>query len=135
MHAWQQIVGRLRESKPALAAVLEHGAPLSVTRERIVIGFPEGSFFGQQAQPEEARNDIAEEAREVVGGKPAIEVRYTSEAEPRAAGPTVAELEAQRRETSRKQREEEAMKHPLVVGALEVFPEGAGHVKVNVDVE
>jgi DNA polymerase-3 subunit gamma/tau len=133
MHAWQSIVHALRDAKPALAAILEHGAPLSVTRERIVIGFPEGSFFGKQAEADEARNEVAEAARKVVGGKPEVVVRSVSAAEAAPAGPSVAELEAKRRMDAQREREQEAMRHPLVRGALEVFPEGAGSVKVNVE--
>ena len=133
MHAWQSIVHALRDAKPALAAILEHGAPLSVTRERIVIGFPEGSFFGKQAEADEARSEVAEAARKVVGGKPEVVVRSTSAAEAAPAGPSVAELEAKRRRDAQRDREQEAMRHPLVRGALEVFPEGAGSVKVNVE--
>ena len=133
LHAWQSIVHELRDVKPALAAILEHGAPLTVTRERIVIGFPEGSFFGKQAEADDAKNEVAEAARKVVGGKPEVLVRSTSAVETAPVGPSVAELEAKRRNDARREKEQEAMRHPLVRGALEVFPEGAGSVKVNVE--
>lgn len=130
--AWERVVIKVRETRPALGAVLEHGVPLVVSRESVVLGFPEGSFFGQQAEPDEARDTIGECARDVLGGKPAVTVRFTAEAEQRAQ-PTMAELAEQRRVSARREREEEALRHPLVVDALRIFPEGASSVKVVVD--
>lgn len=132
--AWERVVTKVREARPALGAVLEHGAPLVVTRESVVLGFPEGSFFGQQAQPDDAREAIAECARDVLGGKPTVGVQFTADSE-QPAQPTVAQLEERRRADTRREREEEALSHPLVVDALKIFPGGASSVKVHVDGE
>jgi hypothetical protein len=126
---WERVVGEVRDRKPALGAVLEHGTPKRVDREKIVVAFPQGSFFGQQAKSEESRDGLAEAAAAVVGGRPEIEVVLAAE----VASETVAKLEERRRNDRNKEREREALSHPAVVAAREVFPEGEGSVKVHVD--
>jgi DNA polymerase-3 subunit gamma/tau len=127
---WERIVGEVRDRKPALGAVLEHGTPRRVDRDKIVIAFPQGSFFGQQAKSEESRDGLAEAASVVVGGRPEVEIVLAAEV---PANDTVAKLEERRRADRNKEREREALSHPAVVAAREVFPEGEGSVKVHVD--
>jgi len=129
--AWESIVLALREARPALAAVLDHGVPVTVSRERIVLAFPEGSFFGKQVEPAEAREGIADAAASVVGGRPDVQVSYTAA----SPGKTIAEVKDRRREDLKEERRRAAMSHPRVIDAMQLFPEGAANVKVNVDVE
>ena len=129
--AWQQIVLRLRETRPALAAVLEHGAPLRVDRECITVGFPPGSFFGQQAATGESKEGLADGASQIIGAKPRIEVKFTADAE--LPAPTVAGLEEKKRDDVREERRKAALEHPTVQAAREVFPEGAQALRVLVD--
>ena len=96
---WARIIASLRDARPALAAVLEHGTPQHVDRERIVIAFPDGSFFGQQASTEESREGLAAGAAQVVGARPEIDIRVSKESQ--GSGPTMAELEAKRRDDRR----------------------------------
>ena len=131
--SWQRIVLRLRDTRPALAAVLEHGAPLRVDRECVTVGFPPGSFFGQQAATEESKDGLATEASHVVGARPKIVVKFTADAE--LPAPTVAGIEEKRRDGVREERRKAAMEHPTVQAAREVFPEAAGGMRVLVDSE
>jgi hypothetical protein len=130
---WERIIGHIREARPALAAVLEHGIPLSIEREKLVLGFPEGSFFGKQAESRESKEGIAEGASKVIGKSPEIVIRFTEEAE--KAGLSVAEASARQRTDLREERKREALAHPRVQEALQIFPEGAGNVKVRVDLD
>jgi hypothetical protein len=130
---WQRIIAAIRDARPALAAILEHGVPLAIGREELTIGFPEGSFFGKQAETRESREGIVEGAAQVIGGRPAITIRFTAEAE--KPGQTVAEAAEQQLTDLREARKREALSHPRVQEALQVFPEGAGNVKVRVDLD
>ncbi len=130
---WERIIGHIREARPALAAVLEHGVPLSIDRDTLVLGFPTGSFFGKQAETRESKEGIAEGASKVIGATPEVVVRFTEEAE--KAGLTVAEASEKERTDLREERKREALAHPRVQEALQIFPEGAGNVKVHVDLD
>jgi hypothetical protein len=130
--AFQRIVERLHDTAPMHAAVVRHGAPISVTREHIVVGFEAGSFYGRQAQASEVRDALAAAAAGILGGdRPTIEVRLAAAASARR--PTIAMLEAQEREDRRREVKEKALKHPRVIEALQIFPEGAGTAEVHVD--
>src|SRR5262249_27746873 len=72
--AWQRIVTALHEAQPALGAVLEHGVPVQVSAQKLVLSFPEGSFFGRQAQSDAAQQALLEAAARVLGQRPAIEI-------------------------------------------------------------
>ena len=103
-----------------------------VTPEKIVLSFPDGSFFGRQAQSPEVQNIIAEAAEKILGRRPEMDVRLDSSP---PAGPTVAELETSKLEDAREETRRRAMNHPRVIEALQVFPEAAGNVKVRWDNE
>lgn len=132
MQEWESFVDALREGKPALAAVLEHGIPRVVSPERIVLSFQEGSFYGRQADAPAAREAIAHVAEQRLGVRPPIEIRYDADG---AQGRTVAAVEATRREARLSQRRREALGHPIVREAMQVFSESAGRVRVRLDGE
>ena len=130
-HLWVEIVRRLRDSRPALAALLEHAAPVEIGPERIVIAFPAGSFHARQAAASEARQAAVVVAEKVLGQQPSFEIRTTAEiADP---GTSVNQLEAKEREQRRQQQVERALSHPRVVEALKIFPEANENVDVRVD--
>jgi len=133
MPVWERIIGHIREARPALAAVLEHGIPVSIEREKVVLGFPAGSFFGKQAESRESKEGIAEGAAKVIGGAPEIVIRFTAEAE--KSGLSMAEAADKERTDMREEQKRAALAHPRVQEALQIFPEGAGNVKVHVDVD
>jgi len=100
---WERVVAKLRESRPALGAVLQHGVPTVISPARLVIAFPKGSFFGAQAQAVDAREAVAEAAaRDSSVARPVVEVVQTGR--PRAAGGSVrgeAVRDQERREETR----------------------------------
>ncbi|MCA9582666.1 MAG: hypothetical protein KC416_12785, partial [Myxococcales bacterium] len=130
--AWERVVASVCESKPALGAVLEHAVPIEVSRTQIVLGFAEGSFFGQQASSSESTTAIASAAASILGGKPAVSVKFSA---PDNLGASVAEIATTRRDEEREETRRRALNHPRVIEALQVFPEGAGQVKVRLDQE
>ncbi|RLB52929.1 MAG: DNA polymerase III subunit gamma/tau [Deltaproteobacteria bacterium] len=130
---WEQIIGHLQDARPALAAILEHGVPQEIDREKIVIGFPTGSFFGKQAESRESKDGVATSAAQILGASPEVIIRFIDE--PEALGQTVAEASAEERTGRIEERRREALRHPRVQEALQVFPEGAGNVKVHVELD
>jgi DNA polymerase-3 subunit gamma/tau len=135
---WEQIVIAIRESRPALGAVLEHATPSRLGagadgRWELVIAFPSGSFYARQADAPSSRDEIARTAERVLGVP--VEVRIVDSGEATPGGPTVAELEADRSRARREAIREKALRHPMVAEALAVFealPEAA-EVRVEGD--
>ena len=129
--AWARIVGAVKASQPALGAVLDHGMPLEVSKQSLRIGFPDGSFFGRQAQSVSAREAIVLAAEQVLGARPSLQIGSPGEAKIS----TLAQTEETARRTRNAARREAALRHPRVLDALEVFEESAGSVDVQVDLE
>ena len=127
---WETIVKILRESKPALAAVLEHGVPRVVGPERIVLSFQEGSFYGRQAESPASLDAIADAAEARFSVRPSIEIRFDAEGKERR---TVAAVEATRREAETAAKRRAALGHPVVKDALDVFPDSRGKVDVRLE--
>ena len=125
--AWKKMVEQLHDSQPALCAVLEHGTPTHVAGDRIVVTFPEGSFFGKQAAAATAKNALADVAERVLGQRPKIEI-----AEGKVDNaPTMAAEHARKREEDKKQREQAALNHPGVREAMNVFDATDSDVRVE----
>ncbi|MEM7606461.1 MAG: DNA polymerase III subunit gamma/tau, partial [Myxococcota bacterium] len=111
LQEWGAIVDELREARPALAAVLEHGVPRAVSAERIVLSFQKNSFYGRQADAPAAREAIGEAAKKRFDASPPIEVRFDLSADDQ--GRSVAAVEATRRDARQKQRRRDALNHPV----------------------
>ena len=130
LQEWEHIVGALRGPKPALAAVLGHAEPRAVSGEKIIIAFKKGSFYGRQAASRDAKACVADVAEKRFGQRPEIEVRFDAETQTQR---TVAAVEATRRDTQASARKREALAHPAVRDAMDVFPEARGKVDVQLE--
>jgi len=126
-------VDRVMSEKPALGAVLQHGAPVHVSSDKLVLGFPPGSFFGRQAEAPQALAAIARCAEHVLGGRPTVEVVE------HAGGPgeTKTIVEAMNEERAERKRAaiERARNHPLVAEAAALFSVSRDEMKVHVELE
>jgi hypothetical protein len=126
----------LKSSKPALAAVLDHGTPVEVSAKLLKIGFPDGSFFGRQAQSSSAREGILRAAEQVFGAKPELQfVRADDKGPAAGADRTLAAAAAGAKKARQDGRREAALKHPRVQEAMEVFEESEQSVDIQVDME
>jgi len=133
LQEWEELVGTLEQQQPALAAVLEHGIPKAVGPDRIVLSFKDGSFYGRQAESPESIAAIVRIAEQQLGARPKIEIRFDAQGE--AATKTVAAVAAQRKEAEVEAKRKEALNHPVVRDAVDVFPESAGKLKVHIEAD
>jgi DNA polymerase-3 subunit gamma/tau len=133
LQEWEELVGTLEQQQPALAAVLEHGIPKAVGPDRIVLSFKDGSFYGRQAESPESIAAIVRIAEQQLGARPEIEIRFDAQGE--AATKTVAAVAAQRKEAEVEAKRKEALNHPVVRDAVDVFPESAGKLKVHIEAD
>ena len=133
LQEWEELVGTLQQQQPALAAVLEHGIPKAVGPDRIVLSFKDGSFYGRQAESPESIEAIVRVAEQQLGARPKIEIRFDAQGE--AATKTVAAVAAQRKEAEVEAKRKEALNHPVVRDAVDVFPQSAGKLKVHIEAD
>jgi DNA polymerase-3 subunit gamma/tau len=133
LQEWEELVGTLEQQQPALAAVLEHGIPKAVGPDRIVLSFKDGSFYGRQAESPESIAAIVRVAEQQLGARPKVEIRFDAQGE--AATKTVAAVAAQRKEAEWEAKRKEALNHPVVRDAVDVFPESAGKLKVHIEAD
>ncbi|MGB8222973.1 MAG: DNA polymerase III subunit gamma/tau [Polyangiales bacterium] len=133
LQEWEELVGTLEQQQPALAAVLEHGIPKTVGPDRIVLSFKAGSFYGRQAESPESIAAIVRIAEQQLGARPEIEIRF--DAQPDSTSKTVAAVAAQRKEAEVEAKRKEALNHPRVRDAIDIFPESAGKLKVHIEAD
>ncbi len=133
LQEWEDLVGNLQRQQPALAAVLEHGVPKAVGPDRIVLSFQDGSFYGRQAESPDSIDAIKRVAEEHLGGRPEIEIRFDAPNE--GAPKTVAAVAAQRKEAEVDAKRREALNHPRVRDAMDVFPDSAGKLDVQIEAD
>jgi hypothetical protein len=132
LREWERLLAELHQDDSLLAAVLEHAIPRVVTKERIAIVYDDGGqgeFYRAQASTREATQTLVDLAQRMLGGRPEIEVRVEHGA--KHAKTTVAAVTQHRRAAESESRRRDALSHPKVLEALEVFPEAAGSVEVK----
>jgi DNA polymerase-3 subunit gamma/tau len=117
---WQHLVERVRQTRPALASVLEHGRALQFGPQGVEIGYVPGTFYWESAQERDNRTLLARLLAEHFGQ----EVRLTLRALAEDVSGEVSTL-AEAQESRRREREQEiktdALKHPAVEGALSIL--------------
>ena len=111
--------------------MFENGVPNELSGERIVLVFPDGSFYGRQAQRPGAIDALKETAAAILGSPPEIEITFASKVQ----GTTLAAHEAAQIDDRQKALKEAALNHPRVQQAIKVFPQVASKVEVQVDPE
>ena len=132
LQEWEELVSALERDQPALAAVLEHGVPKAVSPDRIVLSFKDGSFYGRQAEAPDSIAAIGRVAEQRLGARPTIEIRFDAGD---GATKTVAAVAAQRKEAEVDAKRKEALNHPRVRDAIDVFPESADKLTVHIEAD
>jgi len=125
---WQGFVEHVRSRRrPGIASLLEHGSLLKLELPTIEVGFPQGSFHYEQMRDQETLEILKDLARDYYGDE--VNFLITSFAGKGSSPPSLAE-EKKSRETDRKKRlREDALKHPMVVAALDIFKGEVGEVR------
>ena len=113
---WRAILGRVRGTKGHVAAIFEHGVPLEVTAERVLVGYQTGSFEGAQASEPEAMDLLQREARAHFAADTKVALDLSAR-----AGTTVAALDAAQRKIELVKAQTAAQGRPLVQKAIALF--------------
>jgi len=117
---WQGLVDKVKQSRPMLGSVLEHGRPLQLEPPVLEVGYPQGSFMTGQLQEEDVRHDLEELATEYFGTTVKLKVTTVS-AEVQNAPKSLVETRREE-ETDRMRRlREDAVEHPALKMVQDVF--------------
>ncbi|MBS2012091.1 MAG: DNA polymerase III subunit gamma/tau [Deltaproteobacteria bacterium] len=111
---WRAILARIKPQRPAVAATLELAAPMTVSRERIVLGFEPNSFEDGRASESDAREVLLEHAKIHFGATPAV----TFEMARGGKGASIASLDAAKRKAELVAARAAVENHPLVKKAM-----------------
>jgi DNA polymerase-3 subunit gamma/tau len=114
---WKAFVQFAKRKKPPLASLLEQGYPLSLNEELLEIGYPHKSFFLERMQEVDNRSVLSNLCLEFFQRKMTVHVAGMKTAPLPAEGPE----ENQGGKNSKKNQEEEAVNHPLVKEAINIF--------------
>ena len=128
---WLAIIRHLRDHEPRWAAMYEHAFPRELSGSRIDVTFPEGSFFGRQAQTPDGTEALRRAARAVFSANPEILISFATQ----LSGITVAQKEASEVDERKEGLKRKALSHPRVVEALKVFPELGQKQDIQIDPE
>ena len=117
---WQGLVDKVKQSRPMLGSVLEHGRPLKLEPPMLEVGYPKGSFMTGQLQEDDIRHDLEVLATEYFGTTIKLKVS-TVDTKAKDAPKSLLETR-QEEETDRMRRlREDAMEHPALKAVQEVF--------------
>jgi DNA polymerase-3 subunit gamma/tau len=117
---WQGLVDQVKQARPMLGSVLEHGRPLSLEPPDIKVGYPAGSFMVSQLQEDDVRGDLEALAAEYFGRPVKLKV-VEVEADLQDAPKSLVESR-QEQETDRMRRlKDDAVNHPVLKSVQGIF--------------
>ena len=118
---WQGLVEQVKQSRPMLGSVLEHGRLLKLELPVIEIGYTKGSFMISQLQEQDISQDLEVLTTEYFGQPVKLRVLAVDIEQQSAAPPSLVE-EREAKETDRMRRlREDAMEHPALKSVQDIF--------------
>jgi len=122
---WEKLLAFVKEEKPMLAAVLEHGHLLHLDEEKIELGFASNSIFLESAKDTENRKQLKTICEKFFGRKVQVKVSSLKE-----EGSIRLPVQSREEESDR---EKKVLTDPLVNEALSIFNGKIVEVKKEVD--
>jgi len=118
--AWKEFVLFAKKKKPPFASLLEHGQPLVLNDTVLEIGYPEKSFYSERMQEADNRALLRSLAEEFFKKSIKVRVKGLGGQGPYGNGPGSGEREINKK-LSLRDKQEEALNHPLVREAVNIF--------------
>ena len=113
-----EFISFAKKKKAPFASLLEHGQPLILEESRLEVGYPKKSFYLERMQETDNLNFLENLSREFFKRNLKVKVTGVSaEALPRGPAPE----SPGEKKNSKREKEEEALNHPLVRDAIHVF--------------
>lgn len=126
---WRTLIDRVRKVSPPVAAMLDLAVPITVTRERLVLGIEDDSFEGVRADQTDAHSVLMSEARAHFGMSTEVVFEHTARGSKIGS---VAYLDAAKRRQLQADARAAIENHVLVQHAIRVFGAELKDVKLPV---
>jgi DNA polymerase-3 subunit gamma/tau len=117
---WREFVLFAKKRKPPFASLLEHGQPLVLNDHVLEIGYPEKSFYAERMQEADNRALFESLAAEFFKKPIRVRVKGLTSQGSSGNGPGGGENERNKKPSLR-DKQEEALNHPLVREAVNIF--------------
>ena len=117
---WMDLVHFAKKKKPPFASLLEHAHPLVLNDTTLEIGYPEKSFYLERMQEDDNRALLETLTGEFFKKPLKVRVKGMGDREPSGGGAANGEKENHKKPNLR-ERQEEALNHPLVREAINIF--------------
>ncbi|MHB8709261.1 MAG: DNA polymerase III subunit gamma/tau [Desulfuromonadales bacterium] len=128
---WEGLVEQVKQSRPMIGSILEHGRPLRLEPPALEIGYPDGSFH--LAHFQDADNRQAVEAMARLYFDHPVTLRVVAITPERGDAPPSLVEERQALESDRQRRlKEDAMNHPALKAVQEIF---GGEIKTVIPID
>ena len=115
---WRRILEQTRQANPPIAAALDLAAPITITREKIVLGFETASFEEGRADESDAKRVLTEQAQ-IFFEHPTQVVFEVAARGSKVA--SVAYLDAAKKKAAIVEARNAVAKHELVLKAIHIF--------------
>jgi DNA polymerase-3 subunit gamma/tau len=114
---WKAFVSFAKKKKPPFASLLEHGHPVNLSESMLEVGYPGKSFYLERMQEADNVAFLQGLAKEFFKRTMKVKVSGLNPASlPRGRGEDNEE-----KKNSRREKQEEALNHPLVREAINIF--------------
>jgi DNA polymerase-3 subunit gamma/tau len=119
---WKEFVNFAKKKKPPLASILEHGYPLALHENSLEIGYPEKSFYLERMQEADNRSLLKTLCSEFFQKPMQVIISGTNPNSADCGNPgSEEEREGGKKSSRGKKEDEEALNHPLVREAINIF--------------
>jgi DNA polymerase-3 subunit gamma/tau len=117
---WKEFVNFAKKKKPPFASILEHGRPLTLNEKSLEIGYPEKSFYLERMQEADNRSLLGTLCSEFFKKPMRVTVSGMNPISGDRGNPG-HEAQKDKGKNSQREKEEEALNHPLVREAINIF--------------
>ncbi len=115
---WKEFINFAKKKKPPFASLLEHGNPLALDEKVLEVGYPEKSFYLERMQETDNQAFLQNLTNEFF--KRTMKVKVSS-MNPTSSSRNKGEENKGEGKNSRRDKQEEALNHPLVREAINIF--------------
>ncbi|MEZ4484287.1 MAG: DNA polymerase III subunit gamma/tau [Syntrophotaleaceae bacterium] len=119
--SWPQLVKHVRNARPRIGTILEHGRPVRFALPELEVGFAAGSFHLEQMKDSETTANFQELAEEFFNQPLSLRIVAVSGDKGEQVPPSLAEERRTRETGRREQLEQEARSHPVVQAAQKIL--------------
>jgi hypothetical protein len=117
---WKEFVHFAKKKKPPFASLLEHGYPLALEKDSLQIGYPEKSFYLERMEEADNRSLLGTLGSEFFKRTMRVQVVSLKSDAVLRGNRANGEEEKGRKKNSRDDKQE-ALNHPLVREAINIF--------------